>query len=158
MSEVDMKKAKEVFKTIVSMLDSRGWKYEKIEDELIIRSTVTGEDLPIEFIIKVQPKNELVSFLSQMPFVMAEDKLIDGALATCAANYNLIDGSFDYDLSSGNIIFRLTTSYRSSTLSEDVFEYMVMVSSLTIDEYNDKFLMLSKGVIDLQKFIELTNN
>ena len=31
---------------------------------------------------------------------------------------------------------------------------MLMVSAATIDGYNDKFLMLAKGTITIQKFLE----
>ena len=34
---------------------------------------------------------------------------------------------------------------------------MIMVSAGTIDNYNDKFFMLSKGMITLQQFIEQEN-
>jgi hypothetical protein len=93
-----------------------------------------------------------------MPFNMPEDKRIDGALAICAANFGLIDGSFDYDLSDGQIVFRLTSSYRESLLSEELFKYMVMVSAGTIDKYNDRLFMLAKDMITLEKFLELENN
>ena len=37
---VDMKKAKEVFGTLVHMLDTRDWKYEKHEEKLLIKSGI----------------------------------------------------------------------------------------------------------------------
>jgi hypothetical protein len=97
-NEINMQKAKEVFGTLVRMLDTRDWKYEKHEEKLLIRSGIKGEDLPVEFIVLVNPKNEVVQFISTMPFNMPEDKRVDGAIAVCAANYGLVDGSFDYDL------------------------------------------------------------
>lgn len=108
----------------------------------------------IEFIIRVNPRNELVSFFSKLPFNVEEDKRIDVALAICAVNYWLADGSFDYDLSDGSILFRLTSSYKESTLGEALFEYMVVVSAATVDNYNDKFFMMSKGMMTYQQFIE----
>jgi hypothetical protein len=155
--EYDMKKAAEVFDTLCSMLDGIGWSYEKIEEKLMIKSGVKGDDLPIDFIVMVRPRNEVVQLLSVMPFNMPEDKRVDGALAICAANFGLIDGSFDYDLSDGQIVFRLTSSYRDSLLSEELFKYMIMVSASTIDKYNDRFFMLAKGMIDVAKFLELEN-
>ncbi len=154
MSEVNMAKAQETFEILCSMLDNRGWHYEKKEQELIVKAGVKGEDFPIEFIMSVEPKSEIVTFMSLLPFNAGEDKRIDMALAVCVANYGLKDGSFDYKIDDGSIIFRLTSSYRGSTLSEDLFEYMIMVSAATIDEYNDKFFMISKGVMSIQQFIE----
>lgn len=149
-----MAKAKEMYDVLCRMMDNKGWHYEKEEEDLIVKSGVKGNDFPIEFIIRVNPRNELVSFFSKLPFNVEEDKRIDVALAICAVNYWLADGSFDYDLSDGSILFRLTSSYKESTLGEALFEYMVVVSAATVDNYNDKFFMMSKGMMTYQQFIE----
>lgn len=154
MAEPNMTKAKETFASLCRMLDNRNWHYDKIEEDLMIKSSVKGEDLPIDFIMRVNPRNEIVSFLSWMPFKVEESKRVDVALATCVVNYILADGSFDYDLTDGSILFRMTSSYRGSVLSEDLFEYMLMVAASTVDDYNDKFFMISKGMLTIQQFIE----
>lgn len=158
MAEVNMEKAKEMYALLCKMLDNRNWHYDKLEDDLVIKSSVKGDDLPIDFIMRVNPRNEIVSYISWMPFKVEESKRVDVALATCIANYGLADGSFDFDINDGTLMFRLTSSYRESTLSEDLFEYMLMVSALTVDEYNDKFFMISKGMLTVQQFIESRNN
>lgn len=158
MAEVNMAKAQEVFGTLCSMLDSKGWKYDKQEENLLIKSGVKGDDLPIEFFIRVNPKNEIVSFISALPFSVPSEKAIDVALAVCQTNYALADGSFDYDVVGGKIIFRLTSSYRESLLSEDLFEYMLIVSAGTIDEYNDKYFMITKNMLTIEKFLESFND
>ena len=149
----NMKKALEVYNTLCNMLDHKGWKYNKMEDELMIKSGVRGDDFPIDFYMRVNPRNEVVSFISLLPFTVAEDKRVDLAIAICAANYGLVDGSFDFDITDGSIMFRLTSSYKDSALGEDLFEYMLMVSASTIDEYNDKFFMITKGMLPLEQFI-----
>ena len=158
MSEVNMVKAKETYATLCKMLDNRDWHYDKMEDDLVIKSGIKGDDFPIEFIMRVNARNEVVSFISWMPFNVDESKRIDIALAVCAANYGLVDGSFDYDLSDGSILFRLTSSYKNTVLSEDLLEYMLMVSATTVDEYNDKFFMISKGMMTIQQFLEAEQN
>lgn len=155
---VDMKKAKSVFETLTKMLDSRDLHYEKHEDDLLIKSGVKGDDLPIEFIVAIRAEKQVVQFMSRLPFSIPEDKRIDGAIAVCVANYGLCDGSFDYDLSEGDITFRLTSSYRESVLGEDLFEYMIMVAAGTVDRYNDKFFMIAKGMMTVQQFIEQENS
>lgn len=150
----NMKKAQEVYATIIRMLDTRDWKYSKHEEDLLIKSGLRGEDLPVEFILVVNPRNQVVQFISRLPFDIPEDKRVDGAIAVCTANYGLIDGSFDYDLRDGEIRYRLTCSYRDSQLSEDLFEYMIMAAASTVDNYNDRFFMLAKGRMTVQQFIE----
>ena len=149
----DMVKALEVYSTICSMLDNKDWRYEKLDDKLMIKSGVKGDDFPIDFFMRVNPRNEVVSFISFLPFNVPEDKRVDLAIAICSANYGLVDGSFDFDITDGSIMFRLTSSYKDSALGEDLFEYMLMVSASTIDEYNDKFFMISKGMLPLEQFI-----
>ena len=152
--EMELRKAREVYSNLVNMLDTRDWKYEKFDDDLVIRSGIKGDDLPIEFIVFIKPDNQVVQFISKLPFNIPEDKRVDAAIAVCVANYGLVDGSFDYDISDGEIRYRLTCSYRESYLGADLFEYMIMCAASTVDDYNDRFFLLSKGEIDLQDFIE----
>ena len=159
MSEVNMKQAKEVFAKMVKMLDERDWHYEKDEEKLIVYSGVKGDDFPVEFIIAVDAEREVVRFMSKLPFNMPEEKRIDGAIAVCVANNGIVNGNFDYDINDGEIVFRLASSFKSgSVLSEDVFEYMIMASASMVDNYNDKFFMLSKGMMTIEQFIEKENN
>lgn len=156
--QYDMRKAREVFNTLVRMLDSIGWRYDNHEEDLLIKSGVKGDDLPIEFIVVVKPKQEVVQFLSRLPFDMPEEKRVEGAIAVCVANYNMVDGSFDYDISKGTITFRMTSSYRESSLGQELFKYMIMCAAGTIDNYNDKFFMISKGTLTLDQFIDQENS
>ncbi len=158
MAEVNMVKAKETYDLLCKMLDNKNWHYDKHDEDLLIKSSVKGDDFPIDFIMRVNPRNQLVSFLSWLPFKADESKRIDIALATCVANYGLADGSFDYNLADGSIMFRLTSSYRESIISEDLLEYMLIIASTTVDKYNDKFFMIQKGMMTIQQFIESENN
>lgn len=155
MAEVNMNKAREVYLTLVKTLESRGWNFDRHDNDLVISSAVKGEDLPIEFIVVVNAKQQVVEFLSRLPFEMPENKRVDGAVAVCAANDGLCDGSFDYNIQSGRITFRLTSSFCGDTvLGDELFEYMILVASATVDKFNDKFLMLAKSAVSLAQFIE----
>ena len=156
--EKKMKQAQSVYETICKTLESRDWKFTRHDDDLRITCAARGEDLPIDIIIIVNPVSQVVSLYSPMPFRIAEDKRVDAAVAVCIANYGLINGSFDYDISDGEIRFRIVSSYRESILSEELFNYMVLVSAGTVDDYNDKFLMVSKGMLTTQQFIDWENN
>lgn len=157
MAEVNMEKAKEIYGALLNMLDTRDWKYTKYEEDLMIKASMQSEDLPIDLFVVVKPKNQVVQLLSRLPFQIPDDKRVDAAIAICVANNGLVDGSFDYDIAEGNITFRLTSSYRESTLGGDLFEYMLYVSAGTIDDYNDKFFMIGKGMMTVQQFIEKEN-
>jgi hypothetical protein len=150
-----VKMAKSTYDVMCGKLDEMGWKYEKYEEDFVIKSGVRGDDLPIEFIIVVNPDTQIVRYMSKMPFNIGEEKRIDAAIAVCAANNGLVDGNFDYDVLTGEIVYRMTANFRESLLGGDVFEYMVIVSSKIVDKYNDRFLMLSKGMLSIEQFLAM---
>lgn len=149
-----LKNAQNVYKTLCAMLDEKELKYEKHEDDLVVSFILGGDDIPMQFVLKVDAERQLIRLLSPIPAIFEGDKKIEGAIATCQANYGIADGSFDYDYRQGKILFRMTSSYIDSLISKDVFEYMVAVAGYTVDEYNDKFFMLSKGQLPIEAFFK----
>lgn len=156
--ELKLQKAQQIYRTLCSALDNHDWNYTKHEDDLAISCSARGDDLPVELTITVDAGRQLVMVLSRLPVNVQEDKRIDVAIAASVANNIMVDGSFDFDLMKGRLYFRMTNSFIDSELGEDVFFYLVLCACQTIDEYNDRFLMLAKNMIDLKKFIELANS
>lgn len=153
------KQAKEIFVRFCNYLNKVNWKFDTdtTNGNLIILMSARGDDLPMNLIIQVDSDKQLISLFSNMPFNMDKGKLLEGAVATSIINHLLADGSFDYDVHDGSILFRMTTSWRGGLISDEVFEYMMIVACRTIDKYNDKLLMVSKGAMsidDLYKFTQ----
>lgn len=153
-NEKELALAKSVYETVCKSLDSRKWRYSGEEENLKIRINFNGDDIPMNFIIQIDAERELVSLLSFLHFDIVKEKRVEAALATCFINYMLADGSFDLSLGDGTILFRLTTSYRGSLVSKDIFSNMVDVACCIVDEYNDKLVALNKGEIELADFIK----
>ncbi len=148
-----LKEAKVAFSTLCAMLDDKEWHYSKDEDKLLVECGANGDDLPIDIRIKVDPEKQIVSLYSTLPYKIPEEERVLAAIAISAMNYNMVDGNFDYNIGSGSVLFRLTSSFRESLVSKEMFEYMLFVSCLTVDRYNDKLLMLVKNVMSLEDFI-----
>ena len=146
--------AERAYRTFCEMLDDQGWKYDRNDGNMEISSGAKGDDLPINILVKVDADKQLVTLLSKLPFKAPEEEIALTAIGVCAANFNMVDGSFDLNPQTGSIIFRLTTSIRDSLISKDAFEYMLYVSCSTIDNYNDKFLGLIKHTISLEEFLD----
>ena len=115
---------------------------------------MNGDDIPMDFIIHCDADRQLIRLMSFLPFKISEEKRIDGAIATSYANFLMADGSFDYNLGDGSILFRMTSSFRESLVGEDLFMYMIHIACVTVDEYNDQFLMISKGNLTIADFIK----
>lgn len=154
MSENDLKQARAVYNALCAMLDERDWRYKKNEEELSISCGAQGDDLPMEISIEVDIERQLVTLLSPMPFHVPEDRRTALAVAVSQANNGMVDGSFDYNYINGRILFRMTSSYRQSLIGKDLFAYMLSCSCYTIDEYNDKFLMVAKNNMSLEEILD----
>lgn len=144
--------SKEVYTTLCAALEAREWVYDKDEENLRVSFGVSGDDIPMHLYISIEPEMQLIRVVSPLPFAMNEEKRIEGAVAACSASYNMLDGNFDYDVSSGKIFFRLTASYRNSRIGEGMFHYLITIACDMVDKYNDKFLALDKGIISLSDF------
>lgn len=147
--------AKKVYATMVRALKAKDWHFREDAEKLTIVSSCTGDDIDMNFIIEVDADREVITFLSSMPFKAPEEKRVDVAIAVCVANYGMVNGSFDFDINDGEIRFRLTTSYCGCEIGEPFFMDMMSTALNTVDRYNDRFLMLAKGLMTLEQFIEL---
>lgn len=156
-TDKELKKAKSVFDSLCAALDKMEWKYKADEENLKVSYGVNGDDLPMDFTITCDAERQLIRLYSVLSYKFPEDKRIEGAIATNEANYKMAHGAFDYDLSDGMVVFRLVNSYRDSLVGYELFEYMVSVSASTVDNYNDLFFMLGKGMISLQDYMNKIN-
>ena len=143
-----------VYNKLCEAIDNREWKYERDDERLFVKFTVNGDDIPMDFIIVTDIKRQLIRLVSFLPFKFPEDKRVEGAIATCAATYGLADGSFDFDISDGSVAFRLTASFRESEIGEKLLQYMISCACAMVDKYNDKFLLLCKGIMSISDFME----
>ena len=154
MADEKLERAEKVFETLCSALDGHDWHYEKDEEKLKIECGAQGDDLPMDISIRVDAGRQLIMLISHLPFVIPEEKRLDAAIATSIVNNRMVDGSFDFDITDGHMFFRLTNSFIDSEIGEELVYYMVMISCVTIDEYNDKFLMLGKGMMSIKDFMK----
>jgi hypothetical protein len=145
--------AKEVYNNFCNTLDKREWSYKTNAEDMTIFFSVSGDDIPMDFLVRVDAETQLLRVTSPLPFTVPENKRIDMAVATCDATSSLLDGSFDFDLTEGKIYFRLTASFRETDVGEGLFEYLVGYSGFAVDEYNDKLLAISKGIMSIEDFL-----
>ena len=154
MDDMKLQNAKRMYAKLCEHMDMLNWKYTKNEDELKIECSARGEDLPIELVIQLHPDLQLLHLFSHLPFTVPEDKRLDFAVAISIVNNKMVDGCFDYDISDGHMFFRMTNSFIDAELGFETVRYIIFCACATIDKYNDKFLMLAKGMFSLEKFME----
>lgn len=153
MADEKRARAQRVFRGLCDNLDARKWNYRKDEDRLRIECSAHGDDLPIDLSVRVDADRQLLMLLSTLPFNVPEDKRLDLAIAISHVNDRLVDGSFDYNISDGHILFRMTSSFIDSEIGSDLFTYLVGCSCQTIDAFNDKLMKLSLDLMSVEEFV-----
>ena len=154
MSEKQLAQAKKVYATMLEALKQEGWKFEKTDD-LFISSTYVGNDFEIVYQIQIDAERECFHFMSEPFATFPPERRDDGAKATCIANHGLVFGHFDLDLDNGEIRYSLADSFTDSELGVGFFKEILDTALTAADLYNDRFLMLATGLIDIKRFIEL---
>ena len=157
--EIKQAKAKEVYDTLCELLDEMELHYTKDDEDaydgnLVLRFTMAGDDLPMQFIFVIDPDRQLIRVMSPLPFTTPEEKRLDMAIAICVASRGLPDGSFDYDISDGTVTFRQTVSFRESKIGKALFLYLLHWSNNIVDRYNDRLFAVSKGMLSLKDLID----
>lgn len=152
LTESERNEAKAAFGTLCKALDGIGWRYKSDEAEMEVNLSVKGDDLSMPLRIYIDPKRQRIVLYSQMDFRMPEERRTDGAVVVCMANYELADGCFDYNFENGAILFRTTNSYRESIIGEGLVSRMIHMATHVVDQYNDRFLMVSKGMMSVEQF------
>lgn len=146
-------KALHVFEEFCAAIDARGWHYNRDDENLRLSFDIRGDDLTMDVSASIDERLQRIYVLSHLPFAFSEDKRLDGAIATSVINYNLVDGSFDYNMKTGRTVFRMTNSFKGCEVGRELFDYIMDCMLYTVDEYNDKFFMLSIGAKSLEDFI-----
>ena len=154
MDDMKMQHASDMYAKLCESMDLLNWKFTKKEEDLLIECGVRGDDLPIGLFIKLNTDLQLLSLFSQLPITVPEDKRLDFAVAISLVNNKMVDGCFDYDITDGSVFFRMSNSFLGAELGHETIKYLIFCSCSTIDNYNDKFLMLAKGMLSLEQFME----
>ncbi len=147
-----MSECTKIYEQLCTHLEAAGWKFTRHDNKQIVTMVMQGDDLPMNLLLHVREKHVLY-LRSLLPFTIPEDKRIDVIIACNAINYKLINGNFELDMSDGELSFRIAMPYSGADLSPEQVNYMVEVASSTVDEYNDKLLMLIKDMLSIQDFI-----
>ncbi|MBQ9950348.1 MAG: hypothetical protein IJO93_06480 [Clostridia bacterium] len=148
----ETKNALVMYEKLCKMLDELELKYDKDPDQYEIECRVGGDDLPMDFVMRIHPNGEFVDLLSRIPITVPQDKILEVAIAATYVNNLLVDGCFDLNIEKGTLLFRTTNFYKDSDISTEALQYMLLVSHQTVETYNDKFFMMSKGMLSLADF------
>ena len=146
-------RALQAYHTVCAVLDERQWQYDRNDDELVVRFGVRTKDLPVHYVVIVDEDRQMLRLASPMGFKMNPTKRTEGAIITTAATRRLLDGDFDYDIQTGAIAFRLTSSFRGCVVGKGLVDYFIDWTDAAVDHFNDKFAAVNDGTMTVAEFL-----
>lgn len=147
-----------LFEKCCACLDDGGVKYsvDRIEDSDIINFTASGDDLQMNCTIRFI--GGVVSLYSLIPARFSGEKLVEGIMAVNEINRKLVFGSLDFDSKEGIVIYRVTNCFNDCAVETGgIFMELIRILLRSVDDYNDKLFMLSKGMLNFSEFMEEIN-
>lgn len=150
--------AKILFGTLCQTLDQMQWKYNKEEHEnyFAVFTSAVGRNLTMKLAIRIDVDRQVMYLKSPMPFSVSEELRDTMAKAIVMANWTMLNGSFEMDMSDGFVAFKMIVPYMSSMIGTEVCRYMILLSCEMVDKFNDKFDAICKGnmtLTELKNFI-----
>ncbi len=142
------------YKVMCSMLDQKGWTYEKDEEKFKISCEAEGENGELDIRMYLDDERELAVTWVFLDLSVPEEMRETMAHAVNVVNYCLVHGAYDFNQQKGNLLFRCTSSYRDSILSEEWFEYLLDVACSSADSYMSKFRRLVKGYLTVDELYD----
>ena len=146
--------AKETYDTVCRYFDGKNWSYEKKDEELFASLRVKGDDMPITLNFVVDAERNVLRVTSPMPFKIDMEKVGEFSFALTAVANAIYNGWFIYDIEKGTLVFRVMAPFMGSSLSEEMVEYLLNVAYSTVNNLNDRFHALSKGMITVEQFLD----
>lgn len=151
-SETKEQFAKNTYNTLCKTLDNMKWKYQRDDEKLVVNTTAVGEDLTIKLRIVVSAERQVMYVKSPMPYSIPQTSRDVVSKALHIANFSMLNGCFEYDVNDGYVGFRMVVPFATSTISEEVCRYMVILTCQMVDKFNDKILALAKRNLTLEEF------
>ena len=156
MTELDNEKrnkAISAYSCVTLTLEARDLKFERYDDELVARCGFDTDTFPLDLTIYTLAKEEAIMILSKLPFEFPKERGTECAFAVSAINYNLNEGSFDYNFIDREIRFRLSTSYCGTDATMDLCNHLIYYSAQTIKKYSDLLYSLLADALTFEQFL-----
>ncbi len=153
--DIKVQHARAMYEKVKEMLTEKNVRFQSADEQMMINFVISGDDLPMEIYVISDAGGQKLRTLSKMPFTVSNDKMVEMATAVCIANSGLYMGNFDYVLTEGVIFFAIQQSYLDTDLSKELIDLVIAETVDAVDKYNDRLMLLNKGMLTLEQFIEM---
>lgn len=147
------KRAQEAYDALRASLDGMTIKYKESAGALYrVEFEMTGKFIPMKYSIVIDPARQVILMFVYLLFRVPEDRREDVAVVTSFANFMLADGSFDFDIDDGSIVYRMASSFKESLVGKGLFDRMLTYAFGVADRLGFRMFVVSRGMMTPDEF------
>ena len=150
----DNKTVAKWYKAMCKMMDKNGFTYDKDEEKYKNSFKMSGDNGEMDVRMYLDAEREVAITWVFLDLKVPEDMRETMAHAVNVVNYCMVHGAFDFGQEKGNLLFRCTSSFRDSVVSEDWFYYLLGISVTTADNYLGKLRRVAKGYLSVDELYD----
>jgi len=125
----------QILEAIISFFTEDEWPFFQVEGEPALRTGFEGDSGQWVCYAQAREEQGQVSFYSVCPVSVPEERRLPMAEFLTRANYGLIIGNFELDLSDGEIRYKTSIDVEEDRLSVALIRSLVYANVLTMDRY-----------------------
>ena len=134
----EMISANRVYGSLLNIVRKNKYDFDDDEEIMTVNFDVKREASFIPFTITIDAERQLIRLYSPLDVQIDENNRVEACVNICKCSCELDMGSFDYDLYSGSIEFRMATSFNGSLISDKQIENMISYTCGVVKKYTDR--------------------
>lgn len=134
----EMISANRVYKSLLNIVRKNKYDFDDDEEIMTVNFDVKIEESFVPFTMTVDVERQLIRLYSSLDVQIDENNRFEACVNICKCSCELDMGSFDYDLYSGSIEFRMATSFNGSLISDKQIEDMISYTCGVVKKYTDR--------------------
>jgi hypothetical protein len=137
-----------VYDLLMGFFERDGWQCHRLEAYNAIEMGVAGDNGNYRMVALVDTERSIVRFLTFVEGRVPETRRREVMEFLTRANYGLLLGNFELDLSDGEVRFKCALDVEESELSYKQYHNMLYVSLATMDRYYPGLQRVVQGSAD----------
>jgi len=125
----------DLFENVLAHLEQDGVQFRRIGGHPAVEMAVAGDNGSYRMVIVVDAERAVVRFLTFVEGKVPEHRRRDVMEFLTRANYGLLLGNFEIDLSDGEVRFKAACETETGALSHAVFQNNLYLSVALMDRY-----------------------
>ena len=150
----DNKTVAKWYKAMCKMMDKNGFTYDKDEEKYKNSFKMSGDNGEMDVRMYLDAEREVAITWIFLDLKVPESMRKTMAHAVNVVNYTIIHGTFDFGQEKGNLLYRCTSTYKDSVVSEDWFKYLLGTSCNTVGNNISAFRRILKGYLTVDELYD----